>query len=677
MNELQQNNEATYYKSYNHIISKPIEQMTPDKSDNVSSNQNQIKNANSNFKSVLDENQKTIQDFNKEALNEFKNTIMSEIKSPVVVPANEAIKQTTTITPIVNANDAVLAKIEQNNIKLMNLKKDLITSSADGLNEDEMGLNDDLSSISSHNLSDIEDSLEFDALKGNLMRSKSATIATKSVGNNTAINMMTNNTDSFNNQVANIKNHFITKTLTTDFLTNTLLSNKKTYFAPQFNNENEAGDNNTTTNERTTLHRSNTTAKIQQQNNIKSILKRSTSENNLHLMTNNNNFGVKAEKIEVKDSLEVATNRIKGTNNIKELVSAGRKKSVRFANDNEDNDSQVDQNEDSNNDIEIIANTKGVKSAAPQYKRPIVKARSNTVNKKPLYETKKKVYIYFFIDFFLIIFIRPVTQVTFTNDDATDDAKIVDSRPPLPTYAHENSYLVISQKRKEFIEKFRNKAMTGEFLTSPKSANEPSNNKIVNDNQVTSTNSNKHQNNDKVQSFLINNKNVFTETINHSDRLETKKNDNLNTFNNKYGNTELPLPPQQQQQASRHLLARFNTTIPQYVSQNESNFDTTQSTNKRFAQKSLVKAFTDTTSVIEIQQMSNSSNQAQVRRPYSANTPITVENNLMGSNNQNQQIPKINTKLIAFNMNTRQTPQRIFSADSANPNHRYKKYINK
>ena len=418
----QQQNEISYFKNYNHPFSKAIEDtfnktvMSDNTNNNInttiliSQNQNQnqtpdyVKSNNNtanNFKSVLDENQKTIQNFNKEALNEFKNTIMSEIKSANV--KEDYINRPCPIQPIIISNHNInnnvtqnnhpqTLKIEQNvnsnnnnnnnnNIKI-NLKKDLVTSSTDEvISNDEIGLNEDLSSISSHNLSDMEDSLEFDVLKGNTnLRSKSATV-TKSVGinaivpnndikpvnNNNNNNNIEQNNDknSFMNQVSSIKNHFLTKNATNDLFSNNLLSNKKTYFAPQFYNEphenTENNENKEASNERA-IQRANTSGKIQTKLNIKGILKRSTSENTLHLMTQNSNhvnFGLKMDKIEVKDSLEVATNRAKSNNNIaKELNTASKKKSVRFASKdetNEDNDSQVDQNEE-NHDIEIIQN---------------------------------------------------------------------------------------------------------------------------------------------------------------------------------------------------------------------------------------------------------------------------------------------------------------------------------
>jgi hypothetical protein len=420
----QQQNETSYFKNYNHTFSKGMEDIynKTSKSDNTTTtttnnnnnnnnninttvlisqnqNQDQIKSNNNvpnNFKSVLDENQKTIQNFNKEALNEFKNTIMSEINSanfkedysnkscpiqPIIINNHQNINNSNTVQ---NNNQQAL-KVEQNiysnnnnNMKI-NTKKDLVTSSTDEIiSNDEIGLNEDLSSISSHNISDMEDSLEFDVLKGNTnLRSKSATV-TKSVGinvmvpNNNDIKPIVNNNleynqnndkNSFMNQVSNIKNHFVTKNTANDLFSNNLLSSKKTYFAPQFQNENteDKNDNKETSNERV-VQRANTFGKIQTRPIIKSILKRSTSDNTLNLMTQNSNhvnFGLKMEKIEVKDSLEVATNRAKSNSIIaKELNTITKKKSVRFASKdetNEDNNSQVDQNEE-NNDIEIIQN---------------------------------------------------------------------------------------------------------------------------------------------------------------------------------------------------------------------------------------------------------------------------------------------------------------------------------
>jgi hypothetical protein len=319
-------------KNYNNVISKPIEDTyKPIKSDNNNNNNNfTIPNtttttATSNFKIILDENQKTIQNFNKEALNDFKNTVMSEVKST-------AYKDDRTTTPAVVLND-------------LKEKKDVITSSTDdfSLNED-VPLNEDLSSISSSdNLSNIEDSLEVaDTLKVSKRRVQSASTIQmmKTVGDN-------NDKNSFNNQIANIKNHFLTKTLTTDFFSNSLLSNKKTYYTPQLN------DNVLAKESPATVQRSNTNSCSKYQQNIKSILKRSSSDNNIHLTTTQKNpfvsFGIKVEKIEVKDSLEVA--RVKG-NTVKEINLINRKKSVRFApNDEEaeENDSQMGQEDYADN----------------------------------------------------------------------------------------------------------------------------------------------------------------------------------------------------------------------------------------------------------------------------------------------------------------------------------------
>ena len=324
-------------------------------------------------------------------MNEIKSTTTHEAFNNKPCPIQPIIINNHNIVNNNNNNTSnqQTLKFEEknNNNNKMNVKKDLVTSSTDEIVlNNEVGLNEDLSSISSHNLSDMEDSLEFDVLKGNTnLRAKSA-IVTKSIGVgsmtsnkdnktvNTNIDQNNQNNDktSFMSQVSSIKNHFLTKNATSDFSSNSLLSNKKTYFTPHFNfetNNDANSDNNdiskesssTLTNERA-IQRSNTSGKIHTKSNIKSILKRSTSDNNLHLIAQSNNhqyanFGLKMEKIEVKDSLEVATNRAKASSNV--AKDSTKKKSVRFASndDTEEYDSQVDQTEDNIiNDIEIIQN---------------------------------------------------------------------------------------------------------------------------------------------------------------------------------------------------------------------------------------------------------------------------------------------------------------------------------
>ena len=260
----------------------------------------------------------------------------------------------------------------------------------------------------------------------------------------------------------------------------------------------------------------------------------------------------------------------------------------------------------------------------------------------------------------------------------------------------------MSQKRKEFIDKFRNK--NTEFLTSPKAIiSEQTKSTITNNEQYQvkhQVNDENDMNSNKVQ-FQIANKVNFTENVNHGggDRVELKKPDNFSTFNNKYGNSESQL------QQGKNLLSRFNTTVVQHnnnqgdassvVSEPSQNYQPMLiNGNKKYQPyKNIIKPFINTTSVVEIQQLPNSNltlvNNGS-RRPYSANTPLVTNDNHLMINPTNpsnivyqnqivQQVPRINTKLITFNgtSSTPPSPQRIFSADSGKQNMRYKKYINK
>ena len=257
---------------------------------------------------------------------------------------------------------------------------------------------------------------------------------------------------------------------------------------------------------------------------------------------------------------------------------------------------------------------------------------------------------------------------------------------------HENSYQIMNQKRKEFVEKNRNK--NNEILTSPKVT-------LIAEQTKPEQTQVKHQNNDaidtKVQS-QVTTKNNFAENVSQVDQVEIKKHDNFSTYNNKYGNTTTE--PQSQQQ-TKHLLARFNNTVPQSNNLNDASANVVDPTlnyqvmimnnNKKYPpNKNVIKAFTNNTSVVEIQQLpfNNHFPLTNSRRPYSANTPLTSNDNHLMVNPTNptnivyqnqivQQVPRINTKLITFNGTSPTSPQRIFSADSASQNMRYKKYINK
>jgi hypothetical protein len=252
----------------------------------------------------------------------------------------------------------------------------------------------------------------------------------------------------------------------------------------------------------------------------------------------------------------------------------------------------------------------------------------------------------------------------------------------------------MSQKRKEFVEKNRGK--TNEIITSPKVTLNEQAKPNANNTEQTQI---KYQYNDEIENKVqsqVTTKNNFVENVSQGDKLETKKPDNFSTYNNKYGNTE----PQTQQQA-KHLLARLNNTVPQQNNLHDASANvidptvnyqvTIMNNNKKYPpNKNIIKAFTNNTSVVEIQQLpfNNHFPTTNLRRPLSANTPLTSNDNHLMVNPTNpsnivyqnqivQQVPRISTKLITFNGTSTTSPQRIFSADSANQNMRYKKYVNK
>lgn len=349
-------------------------------------------NNNNNFKSTLEETQKALHNLNKEALNDFKNLVMNEVKTTNQIDnlnvnynndnsrlydghSNNISKNVNDMNSnsnydhinknIINSKsnhttDYGMFQVNnhQNKPNALNslfIRNNLRNSDREILTADGGLLNDDVSSISDIT-SDSEDSLEASPVKNNnKQRIKSANKAngnSTGVKNDTIIEVKIPNDSNeqekpsaFMNQLANIKNHFITKTLTTDFLSNSLLANKKTYFTPQFNSDYSLSkdiSSNTSANKTTTI--------ISKQNtNIKSILKRSTSDSNVTLLSQNNSFnqfGLKAEKIEVKDSIEVANSRAQSTKPKSEIIAV-KKKSVRFAqNGNENEKEDIESAED-------------------------------------------------------------------------------------------------------------------------------------------------------------------------------------------------------------------------------------------------------------------------------------------------------------------------------------------
>lgn len=328
---------------------------------------------------------------------------------------------------------------------------------------------------------------------------------------------------------------------------------------------------------------------------------------------------------------------------------------------------------------------------------------------------------------------KPRTNIpikTKPNDIPILSPKPSDGKPPLPVTImppSDNSYLSISQKRKEFIEKFRNRG-NAEFLTSPKSPSETKTQLNEEDNSkqeifIPSVNI-QTQHNSAVNKVQSNSQNNYTESQHHQlldkpnvevFQKNVRKPDNLiNTFNNKYGSNNQEITQHHQLTSANNNnnhnsnnkppVTKFNYTKVENNNNNNNSEKLNNENNsqyqlpaagnainhnytfemKKYQPQVITRTYTNANSVIEIQQL------GPMKRPYSANTPLTNENielisnaitqnNIVNNNNSNNaHVPKINTKFMNLNGTIGpNTPQRILSADSCNQHFRYRKYFNK
>lgn len=166
------------------------------------------------------------------------------------------------------------------------------------------------------------------------------------------------------------------------------------------------------------------------------------------------------------------------------------------------------------------------------------------------------------------------------------------------------------------------------------------------------------------------------------------KNENLiNTYNNKYGHSEFN---EHKKNSNVSKINHYSNNNDDAYSEDRSNFMPKKPPQPY---RTFMKTYPNT-GVVEIQELSTNSNPPHshtignsntgfMRRPYSANTPLTNQNNNEVASNtfhqntivyQNQHPPKINSKLGANQTFTPTSPQRVMSADYVNQQFRYKKY---
>lgn len=277
------------------------------------------------FKAMLHENQKTIADLNKEALKEFQNLVLNEIRSTTSKPSSMTPSSTN-----IFVNDQDLNKKETSN----KLFEPLNFNNQTDIPKDSLII-DDLNS-------DSLDSLERESLKDEEINEKKQQDLKNNNLNLTELN--------FDAKLNEIRNHFKqNKDVATEFLAN--LENRKNYLLQKAN---EAKND-----EQVSKIDFNEIKKPSNDYNHKqpkSILKRSSSDSGVNLLGKINpyvQFGIKVEKIEIKDSIEIAKgNNIKPANEIQLSV---KKKSVRFA-QNECQSEFID-NIDCNNINDTTMNT--------------------------------------------------------------------------------------------------------------------------------------------------------------------------------------------------------------------------------------------------------------------------------------------------------------------------------
>jgi hypothetical protein len=204
-------------------------------------------------------------------------------------------------------------------------------------------LNDN-ESFTSTNLDEFDvdnaDSLEMDSLK--LQRQEDKSTKVNFYAGDQCDAVEAENDPEYERKMEDITKDFVSKTSTKEFLVNQLITQKKTYFTPYSNKERAEkhlsefdNDSEEVREVRETRHAEPLHEKGSLKANdarIKSILKRSTSDSvvtNLN-KANNLTFGIKAEKIVPKDSIELANSRMHLKTNDDSTLSL-KKKSVRFA----------------------------------------------------------------------------------------------------------------------------------------------------------------------------------------------------------------------------------------------------------------------------------------------------------------------------------------------------------
>lgn len=225
----------------------------------------------------------------------------------------------------------------------LRLANHIITNHQNEAQKQAAKLNDE--SFASTNLDEFDmenaDSLEIDNLKAQKGEEKSTKVdfyTEEHFGGNE-----TENNVEYERKMEDITKNFVSKTSTKEFLVNQLLNQKKTYFTPyshkdkiekHLNSENEKENLSEDVREVKEETRENGRNLKANDARIKSILKRSTSDSGVATLSRMNNFGsnfgIKAEKIVPKDSIELANSRIHTKTNDDSTLSL-KKKSVRFA----------------------------------------------------------------------------------------------------------------------------------------------------------------------------------------------------------------------------------------------------------------------------------------------------------------------------------------------------------
>ena len=338
-------------------------------------NNNNANRAN-NFKEMLNENQKTIQEISKEALKEFQSLVTNELKPPAQTQSANPANQRRQFEPVIinpqshfNNHHNFISHEQSSNQKqyetmnttqnttLHAVHKQTAHEQHAENNLDNMGIVESVDDVIS---SDDTDSMDTDSLLNAKIDSPEPVLkptANKKNDENDDDNMNSNSNFNlvkrYNTQNLAISNHpretsYTTNQASTQGLNN---ANKMQEYLNNFDDEddfelmkeNEFNFNSALPLSNDNNNNNNAKGKNKQ---IKSILKRSASlDNNLTIVgfTNNNNlnhahsqttvnFGIKTDKHGVKDSIELANNRIGGAKkDLNDSKKEIQKKSVRFA----------------------------------------------------------------------------------------------------------------------------------------------------------------------------------------------------------------------------------------------------------------------------------------------------------------------------------------------------------